>query len=210
MKSYNQAQTLPTRILFHLMQANVSVKSEDLKNRTPKKTLQQSPQIAKRLLIAGDYIVKNIEPYKMKESTEYVTTGKWIPGATTEGMIHHLKIVWLILGLILGYYTAVQMILKKLIPQKNTQNILKLAKDVSDGSKRDVLVTEIINRGDDFNFHAKMHRVNEFLPEIRTRKNAKYLDNGNIGLGMLNRSKLYLNRFGTIQLIQNYREILKV
>ena len=172
--------------------------------------MQQSPQIAKRLLIAGDYIVKNIEPYKMKESTEYVTTGKWIPGATTEGMIHHLKIVWLILGLILGYYTAVQMILKKLIPQKNTQNILKLAKDVSDESKRDVLVTEIINRGDDFNFHAKMHRVNEFLPEIRTRKNAKYLDNGNIGLGMLNRSKLYLNRFGTIQLIQNYREILKV
>ena len=75
--------------------------------------MQQSPQIAKRLLIAGDYIVKNIEPYKMKESTEYVTTGKWIPGATTEGMIHHLKIVWLILGLILGYYTAVQMILKK-------------------------------------------------------------------------------------------------
>ena len=99
---------------------------------------------------------------------------------------------------------------KELIPQKNTQNILKLAKDVSDGSKRDVLVTEIINRGDDFNFHAKMHRVNEFLPEIRTRKNAKYLDNGNIGLGMLNRSKLYLNRFGAIQLIKNYRDILKV
>ena len=34
-------------------------------------------------------------------------------------------------------------------------------------------------------------------------------DNNNIGLGMLNRKKLHLNRFGAIQLIKNYREILK-
>ena len=37
----------------------------------------------------------------------------------------------------------------------------------------------------------------------------KNIDNGNIGLGMLNRSKLHLNRFGTIQLVKTYREILK-
>ena len=84
-----------------------------------------------------------------------------------------------------------------------------VAEKVTDRSKRDVLVSEIINIGNDFNFIAKIHRVNEFLPEIRTRKNTKYLDNGKIGLGMLNRSKLYLNRSGTIQLIKNYREMLK-
>ena len=78
---------------------------------------------------------------------------------------------------------------------------------VSDGGKRDVLVSGIINRGDDYS--AKVQKVNEFLFEIRTRKNVKYIDNGNIGLGMLNRSKLHLNRFGTIQLVKNYREILK-
>ena len=54
-----------------------------------------------------------------------------------------------------------------------------------------------------------MQKVNEFLSEIRTRKNVKYIDNGNIGLDMLNRSKLHLNRFGTIQLVKNYRETLK-
>ena len=62
-------------------------------------------------------------------------------------------------------------------------------------------------RGDDH--HAKVLKVNDFLSEIRTRKNAKYMDNGNTGLDMLNRSKLHLNRFGTIQLVKNYREILK-
>ena len=78
---------------------------------------------------------------------------------------------------------------------------------MSDGGKRDVLVSGIINRGDDYN--ANVQKVNEFLFEIRTRKNVKYIDNGNAGLGMLNWSKLDLNRFGTIQLVKNYRENLK-
>ena len=82
-----------------------------------------------------------------------------------------------------------------------------MAEEVSDRGKRDVLVSGIINRGDDYN--AKIQKVNEFLSEIRTRKNLKYVDNGNIGLDMLNWSKLHLNRFGTFQLVKNYREILK-
>ena len=53
--------------------------------------MQQSQQVTKRLLIVGDSIVKNIEPYKMKKSTKYFTTVKSIPGATTEGMGHHVK-----------------------------------------------------------------------------------------------------------------------
>ena len=75
-----------------------------------------------------------------------------------------------------------------------------MAEEVSDGGKRDVLVSGIINRGDDYN--AKVQKVNELLYEIRTRKNVKYIDNVNIGLDMLNWSKLHLNRFGRIQLVK--------
>ena len=77
---------------------------------------------------------------------------------------------------------------------------MKLAEEVSDGGKRDVLVSGIINRGDDYN--AKVQKVNELLYEIRTRKNVKYIDNVNIGLDMLNWSKLHLNRFVRIQLVK--------
>ena len=91
---------------------------------------------------------------------------------------------------------------------KIAQNILKLAEEVSDEDKKDVLVSGIIKGGDDCN--AKVQKVNEFLSEIRTRKNVKYIDNGNIGLDMSNRGKLHLNRFGTIQLVKNYREILEI
>ena len=85
---------------------------------------------------------------------------------------------------------------KDLTRQKITLYILKLAEEVSDGGTRDVLVSGIINRGDDSD--AKFQTVNEFLSEIRTRKNVKYIDNGNIGFGILNQSKLHLNKFGTI------------
>ena len=146
----------------------------------------------------------------MKKSTKYVTTVKSIPGATTEGMSHHVK------GCMVDFAPDILLLhcgtndfKKDLTPQKIAQNILKLSEEVSGGGKRDVLVSGIINRGDDYN--AKVQKVNQFLSEIRTRKNVKYIDNGffNIDLDMLNQSKLHLNRFGTIQLVKNYREILK-
>ena len=40
--------------------------------------LNKTLEITKRLLIVGDPIVKNIEPYKVKKSTKYVTTVKSI------------------------------------------------------------------------------------------------------------------------------------
>ena len=153
------------------------------KMKNAKKTSQQCQQITKRLLIAGDSIVKNIELYKMKKSAKYDTTVKSITEATTEGMSHHVK------GCMVDFAPDIVCgtsdLKKDLFPQKIAQKVLKLVEEVSDGGKRDLLVSGIINRGDDY--HAKVQKVNEFLPEIRTSKNVKYKDNGNIGLDMLNR-----------------------
>ena len=82
---------------------------------------------------------------------------KSIPGATTEGIIHYLK------GCMVGFAPDIVLLhcgtndLKKdPTPLKIAQNILKLAEEVSDRGKRDLLVSGIINRGDDFN--AKMQK----------------------------------------------------
>ena len=169
--------------------------------KNDKKTSQQSPQIMKRLLIVEDTVVKQIEPYKMKKSTKYIATVKLIPGAITKGMIHHVK------GCRVDFAPDIVLLhcgtndLKKyLTPQKTAQNILKLAEEVSGGCKRDVLVCGIINRVDDHD--DKVQKIKEFLSETRTRKNVKSIGNGNIGLTMSNPSKLYLSRFGTIQLVK--------
>ena len=85
---------------------------------------------------------KNIEPYKMKKSTKYVTTVKLIPGATIEGMIHHVKSCRVDFAPdIAPLHCGTNNLKKDFTPQKITQNILKLAEEVSEGGKRDVLVS---------------------------------------------------------------------
>ena len=91
---------------------------------------------------------------------------------------------------------------KELTPQKITQKILKLAEyltEVRDMSWFLKLIIEVKI--------LILQCRSEFLSEKKTRKNVNYIDNGNIALGMLNRSKLHLNIFGTIQLVKNYCEI---
>ena len=115
-------------------------------------------------------------------------------------MIHHVKRCMVDFAPHIVLLHRCKWFKKDLSPQKIAQNTLQLSEEVSNGGKRDVLVSEIINTGDDFN--AKVPIVNEFLSEKRTRKNVKYTDNGSIVLGRLNRSKLHLNRFCTIHLVK--------
>ena len=77
---------------------------------------------------------------------------KSIPGRATEWIIHHVT------GCIVTFapntlllHCGTNNFKKDLTPQKIAQNILKLAEELSDGGKRDVLVSGIIKRGDNFN-----------------------------------------------------------
>ena len=83
----------------------------------------------------------------MKKRTNYVTTAKSIPGATTEGMIHHVKgcMVDFVADIVL-LHCGTYDLKKDLTPQKIVQNILNLAEEVSDGGKIDVLVSGISDR----------------------------------------------------------------
>ena len=89
---------------------------------------------------------------------------KSIPAGTTKGMICHFK------GCLVDFASDIVLLhcgtndfKKDLTPQKIAQNILKLVEEVSEGGKRDVLVSGIINRGD--NFNPQVQKVHEFLPE---------------------------------------------
>ena len=84
-------------------------------------------------------------------------------------MIHHLKGCRVDFAPdIVLLYCGTNDLKKDLTPQKIGQNILKLAEEVSDEGKRNVLVSGIINRGDEFK--ATVQKINELLSEKRTRK----------------------------------------
>ena len=66
---------------------------------------------------------------------------KLVPGTTTEGMIHHVKgcVVDVVPDIVL-LHCGFKLFKKRPTPQKIALNILKLAEEVSDTGKRDVLV----------------------------------------------------------------------
>ena len=108
-------------------------------------------------LTVEDSIVKNIDPYKIKESTKLVLMVKSIRVARTEGMIDDVKDCMVDFGSdILYLHCGTNNFKKELYPQKIAQNLLKLAEKISNGGKRVVLISGIINRSDDFN--AKVQR----------------------------------------------------
>ena len=108
-----------------------NVRRSEKKNA--KRISQEFRQIARRLLIVGDSIVKNIEPYKMEKGTKYVITVKSILGAREEGMIQHIKSCMVdFTPDNLFLHCATNGLKKDFTLQKTTQNILKLAEEVSD------------------------------------------------------------------------------
>ena len=82
------------------------------------------------MLIEGDSIAKNIDSYKMKKSTKYVTTVKSISGATTVGMIRHAKgcMVDFAPDIVLLHYGTNEL-KKDLTTQKISRNVLQLAEE---------------------------------------------------------------------------------
>ena len=89
----------------------------------------------------------------MKKTTRYVTTVKSIAGEQqSEWAMVDFAPDFVLL------HCGTNDLRKDLTPQNIAQNILKLAEEVSDGGKRDVLVFGIINRGDDY--HVKVQKVN--------------------------------------------------
>ena len=82
---------------------------------------------------------------------------KSIPVATTEGMIDDIKGCMIDFGSdILYLHCGTNNFKKELYRQKIAQNLLKLAEKISNGGKRVVLISGVINRSDDFN--AKVQR----------------------------------------------------
>lgn len=75
-------------------------------------------------------------------------------------------------------------------------------REVFDGGTTAVFISVIINRGD--NLNAKLQKVSDILSTTDPRTNLTHLDKGNIGSGMLNQSKFYLNWSGTIQLKRTF------
>ena len=66
--------------------------------------------LKKKTLIIGDSIVKHIDGWRLNKRMRSTVSVRSIPGATTKGMIHHVKGCLVDTSPILSYYIMVRMI----------------------------------------------------------------------------------------------------
>lgn len=106
----------------------------------------------------------------MRKSTKSFLTAKSIPEATTEDIVHYIK------GCLIDFTPDIVKLLggtnnmkKDISPQEKRANVIRLAEEVPDGSKRDVLIIGTIDIGGTFN--AKIRKVYNMLSLMNCRKN---------------------------------------
>ena len=121
-----------------------------------------------------------------------------IPGATTKGMTRHVK------GCL--EETSPDFIILHRGTNDSTSeeiadNILNLAASV-ETSKNQVFVSGLVIRKDKLN--KKRNEVNELLKTKCEIRQLSLIDNKNMSLGMLNKSGLHLNEYGTTRLVNNF------
>ena len=124
-----------------------------------------------------------------------------IPGATTKGMIHHVKGCledtspdFIILHHGSNYINA------NGTSEEIAGKILNLAASIKT-SKNQVSVSGLVIRKD--KLKKKGNEVNELLKNKCGIRQLSFVDNKNISLGMFSKSGIHLNKNGTTRLVNN-------
>ena len=132
-------------------------------------------------------------------STVSVTS---IPGATTKGMVNHVK------GCLedtspdfIILHHGTNDLNGSRTSEEIADKILNLAVSIRT-SKNQVFVSGLVTRKDKLN--KKGNEVNKLLKNKCGIRQLSFIDNKNISLGMLDKSGIHLNESGTTCLINNF------
>ena len=159
--------------------------------------------VKKKTLIVGDSIVKRIDGWHLNKRMTSTVSVRSVPGATTKGMINHVK----------GCLDNKSPDFNTLHHGTNDLNgnsrsgeipdkVLNLTASIKT-SKNQVFVSGIVIRKDKLS--KKGNEVNELLKNYKCGiRQLFFIDNKNISLGILNESGIHLNEYGTMGLVNNF------
>ena len=158
--------------------------------------------VKKKTLIVGNSIVKHIDGWCLNKRMRSTVSVRSIPGATTKGMIHHVK------GCLedtspdfIILHHGTNDLNSNSTSEEIADKILNLAASIKT-SKNQVFVSGLVIRKDKLN--KKGNEVNELLKNEYGIRQLSFIDNKNICLGMLSKSGIHLNEYGTTRLVNNF------
>ena len=163
---------------------------------------ENQENVKKKTLTVGDSIVKHNDGSCLNKRMRSTVSVRSIPGATTKGMIHHVKGCledtspdFIILHHGSNYINA------NGTSEEIAGKILNLAASIKT-SKNQVFVSGLVIRKD--KLKKKGNEVNELLKNKCGIRQLSFVNNKNISLGMFSKSGIHLNKNGTTRLVNNF------
>ena len=175
-------------------------KGNDQRNKRQKtmKNKKKEKNHQKFVSILGDSIIKELKGYELSGNDSRVIV-KSFPGATTNCMKDYVKPTQKHNPDVILIHCGTNDLRRNENNEEIAENIISLATDLSD--KSTVIVSGLIVRGD--HLKKRITQVNTILQKKCCERNIGFVDNSNILLNHLNKSKLHLNRKGSEILSKN-------
>lgn len=156
-------------------------------------------------LLIGDSLVKNIQGWYLGKEVGHKVIVKPFPGANTRAMEHYMKP-----PLELKPQRVVLHIgtndLKAKAPHQVADAIVDLARQVENTSDAEVVISELVCRGDKYNDAVK--EVNKRLKKFCNQNQWVLIQHTNITDKGLNRGGLHLNAEGNKRFFKNFKSSL--
>ena len=152
-------------------------------------------------------MVKHIYDWHLNKRMRSTVSVRSVPGATTKGMIHHVKgcVEDTCPDFIILHHGTNDLNSSNSTSEEFADKILNLAASIKT-SKNQVFVSGLVIRKDKSN--NKGNEVNELLKNKCGIRQLSLIDNKNISLGMLNKSGIHLNEYVITRLVNNFRFIM--
>ena len=190
------------------MQAITNNSNKKLKDN--KTTLHKDPSKSsksinvprKNTLIVLNSILKHVEGWRLNKRMKSNVSVRSIPGASTNGMIHHVK------GCLEDISPDTVILHHGTNDLKSGNTSEKIATDIVNlaltiqNEKTKVFISGLTIRND--NLDKRRKEVKQFLERKCLVEKLGFIDNQNINLKMLNQSGLHLNEYGTSRLVNNF------
>ena len=174
-------------------------------NNRPRNAKESNPT---NVVIAGDSMIKHINAHRLSKANTKVRVSTF-PGSTTLDMNDYIKPILRKKPDKLILHIGTNSLKGRETPSHCAEEIKTLTETISKSLPHtELAISSLITRLDDESLTNKVSQVNIKLKQFCQQKNWKFIDNANITLNELNRSKIHLYKTGTKTLASNFSKYI--
>ena len=187
--------------------SSLQVKLRENKNSNNKENYSVINSTSKKdIIIVGDSMMKHVNGSEV--SRDDSVKNRCHPGATTDDIIDYVRPTARKKPDMIIFHTGNNGVRSKVNTLQKVKEVITTIKEIDVNNKIQIVFSSVTHL-DDRDFEEEIKEINKKLENLCKGKGIKFINNNDIDGSCLNRSKLHLNKSGTVLLIKHFSQALK-